>query len=168
MAELFEAKMKWSDTKVGDSIETKEGKVLKIISIHGIHWYGDRKIIIRGTGVPVLMTEEPEKPKQLYSYDEYLTEAIEEIDYAIKTEKTKSAEVRRHYLENAVRYINEAKEAKERNNVATVSTDDSTFTGEQLKELDERMMKMTLKMESPEVTEAYYRAKEKRDKNRRD
>jgi hypothetical protein len=51
MEETFEAKMKWSITSIGDKIETIEGKVLRIISIDSIHWYGDREIIIHGVGI---------------------------------------------------------------------------------------------------------------------
>lgn len=49
--------------------------------------------------------EPPKLPEQSESTESFLNAAIEEIEYAVKTEKTKSAEVRKHYLENAVRYI---------------------------------------------------------------
>lgn len=39
-----------------------------------------------------------------------LNAAIDEIKYAIRTEKTKSIEVRTHYINNAIRYIEEAKD----------------------------------------------------------
>lgn len=42
-----------------------------------------------------------------------LDSAISEIEYSIKTKQSKSEEVREHYLRNAIRYIEEAKEVAE-------------------------------------------------------
>ena len=42
-----------------------------------------------------------------------LDSAISEIEYSIKTKHSKSEEVREHYLRNAIRYIEEAKEVEE-------------------------------------------------------
>ena len=42
-----------------------------------------------------------------------LDSAISEIEYSIKTKHTKSEEVREHYLRNAIRFIEEAKEVTE-------------------------------------------------------
>lgn len=39
-----------------------------------------------------------------------LDAAISEIEYSIKTKHTKSEESREHYLRNAIRFIEEAKE----------------------------------------------------------
>ena len=39
-----------------------------------------------------------------------LDSAVSEIEYSIKTKHTKSEEVREHYLRNAIRFIEEAKE----------------------------------------------------------
>ncbi|GAB6710581.1 hypothetical protein BOVMAS32_01560 [Streptococcus uberis] len=42
-----------------------------------------------------------------------LDSAISEIEYSIKTKYTKSEKVREHYLRNAIRFIEEAKEVTE-------------------------------------------------------
>ena len=42
-----------------------------------------------------------------------LDSAVSEIEYSIKTKHTKSEEVREHYLRNAIRFIEEAKEVEE-------------------------------------------------------
>ena len=42
-----------------------------------------------------------------------LDSAISEIEYSIKTKHTKSEEAREHYLRNAIRFIEEAKEVAE-------------------------------------------------------
>ena len=52
MEEKFEAKMKWSLTEVGDTVETLDGKKIKVVSIQSVHWHGDRDIVISGVGVP--------------------------------------------------------------------------------------------------------------------
>ena len=46
-------------------------------------------------------------------WEDLLDSAISEIEYSIKTKHTKSEEVREHYLRNAIRYIEEAKEVAE-------------------------------------------------------
>ncbi len=43
-----------------------------------------------------------------------LDSAVSEIEYSIKTKHTKSEEVHEHYLRNAIRFIQEAKEVNER------------------------------------------------------
>lgn len=45
--------------------------------------------------------------------EDLLDSAISEIEYSIKTKHTKSEEVREHYLRNAIRFIEEAKEVTE-------------------------------------------------------
>lgn len=45
--------------------------------------------------------------------EDFLDSAISEIEYSIKTKHTKSEEVREHYLRNAIRFIEEAKEVIE-------------------------------------------------------
>ena len=47
------------------------------------------------------------------AWEELLDAAVSEIEYSIKTKHTKSEEVREHYLTNAIRYIEEAKEVAE-------------------------------------------------------
>lgn len=46
-------------------------------------------------------------------WEALLDSAISEIEYSIKTKHTKSEEVREHYLRNAIRFIEEAKEVVE-------------------------------------------------------
>lgn len=46
-------------------------------------------------------------------WEALLDSAVSEIEYSIKTKHTKSEEVREHYLRNAIRYIEEAKEVAE-------------------------------------------------------
>ena len=46
-------------------------------------------------------------------WESLLDSAISEIEYSIKTKHTKSEEVHEHYLTNAIRYIEEAKEVAE-------------------------------------------------------
>ena len=43
-------------------------------------------------------------------WESLLDSAVSEIEYSIKTKRTKSEEEREHYLRNAVRFIEEAKE----------------------------------------------------------
>lgn len=43
-----------------------------------------------------------------------LDSAVSEIEYSIKTKHTKSEEVHEHYLRNAIRFIEEAKEVNKR------------------------------------------------------
>ncbi len=46
-------------------------------------------------------------------WEDLLDSAISEIEYSIKTKHTKSEEAREHYLRNAIRFIEEAKEVEE-------------------------------------------------------
>ena len=46
-------------------------------------------------------------------WEALLDSAVSEIEYSIKTQHTKSEEVREHYLRNAIRFIEEAKEVAE-------------------------------------------------------
>ena len=46
-------------------------------------------------------------------WEDLLDSAISEIEYSIKTKHTKSEEVHEHYLRNAIRFIEEAKEVAE-------------------------------------------------------
>ena len=46
-------------------------------------------------------------------WEALLDSAVSEIEYSIKTKHTKSEEVRDHYLRNAIRFIEEAKEVAE-------------------------------------------------------
>lgn len=50
-----------------------------------------------------------EEPNEVDPIEKLVDAAIEEVEYTNETEKTKSPEVRRQYLENAIRYIKEAK-----------------------------------------------------------
>lgn len=46
-------------------------------------------------------------------WESLLDSAISEIEHSIITKKSKSEEVREHYLRNAIRFIEEAKEVAE-------------------------------------------------------
>lgn len=47
----FKGKIKWSTTKVGDTIETVDGENVEITAIHRIDWHGDREIFVHGLGI---------------------------------------------------------------------------------------------------------------------